>query len=239
MKSKKTKRNMRSKSKQNKSSSRSRRNMQTKQTKQTGGSPAYDLVMKATTRPSSRQDYVTSPRTRDKWAFDEYTTTDCQGGGGVASNMVTNVLNSKAETAAYDKPFNVSGNIDSLNLYKLTGGRNHNRKAIHKNKYKHKNKSKSNNNSSKSNKSKYSKRSKHSKYQMHGGFASDWISSQYSLGSANAAEQSADYVKQFSNSEAGMRSSYMNPPNLGLAGSGGAVGDLEGSSGSITGAPLV
>ena len=70
---------------------------------------------------------------------------------------------------------------------------------------------------------------------MRGG--SDWISSQYSLGSANAPEQSSNYLSQFSHSPAGSRDMYMNPPNLGSAGSGGTMSNLEGAGVSKVGAP--
>jgi len=73
---------------------------------------------------------------------------------------------------------------------------------------------------------------------MSGG-GSDWISSQYSLGSYNQAEMSAEDVAKFSQSAAGSRSDYMNPPNLGLAGSGAPMGSLEGANVNMTGSPLV
>ena len=73
---------------------------------------------------------------------------------------------------------------------------------------------------------------------MKGG-GSDWISSQYSLGSYNQAEMSAEDVGKFSQSAAGSRADYMNPPNLGLAGSGSPMSALEGANVSKAGAPLV
>ena len=73
---------------------------------------------------------------------------------------------------------------------------------------------------------------------MSGG-GSDWISSQYSLGSYNQAEMSAEDVAKFSQSASGSRADYMNPPNLGLAGSGSPMSDLEGANVSKAGAPLV
>jgi hypothetical protein len=88
--------------------------------------------------------------------------------------------------------------------------------------------------------SKRSNRSNRSSRNMRGGhYGSDWISSQYSLGSYNSAEQSADYVKQFSASGAGSRADYMNPPNLGSAGSGGAMGELEGAGVQKVGSPVI
>ena len=71
---------------------------------------------------------------------------------------------------------------------------------------------------------------------MRGG-ASDWISTQYSSGSYNAPEMSASDVGLFSQSAAGSRAEYMNPQNLGSAGSGYAMGSLEGANVHMTGAP--
>ena len=108
------------------------------------------------------------------------------------------------------------------------------RRSLSKNSNNKNNKhNKSNNSSSYPNKK---LRLRHVEYLMRGG--SDWISSQYSLGSANAPEQSANYVNQFSHSAAGSRDTYMNPQNLGLAGSGGAMGDLEGAGVRTNGSPL-
>jgi len=73
---------------------------------------------------------------------------------------------------------------------------------------------------------------------MNGG-GSDWISSQYSLGPSNNPEMSAEDVGKFSQSVAGSRADYMNPPTLGLAGSGSPMNDLEGANVSKLGAPLV
>ena len=70
---------------------------------------------------------------------------------------------------------------------------------------------------------------------MKGG-GSDWMSSQYSLGSYNAAEAS---VGQFSQSAAASRAEYMNPSTLGLAGSGSPMGALEGANVRSIGSPLV
>ncbi len=216
-----------------------------KRSKQRGGSPASSMVMEATMRPPAMHDYVSSPRVRDEWS-DDFKSLRCQQGGkggkggrkskskskahfggSVASDYVMSNLTTDAKTFTFPPALSVNADINSLNTYKPSGGARRSNKS-NKRRPKKQNK----------NKSKKSKMRKH-KTMRGGHYGSDWMSSQYSLGSYNAAEQSADYVKQFSSSGAGSRADYMNPPNLGSAGSGGAVGDLEGSSGRVIGAPLI
>jgi hypothetical protein len=71
---------------------------------------------------------------------------------------------------------------------------------------------------------------------MRGG--SDWISSQYSLGSINGASMNTN-TGDFSASQGVDRNTLMNPPTMGLAGSGSAMGALEGANVRSVGAPLV
>ena len=73
---------------------------------------------------------------------------------------------------------------------------------------------------------------------MRGGHASDWISSQYSLGNINAAGMNNSNA-EFSASQGVERNVLMNPPTLGLAGSGYPMGSLEGANVNSVGAPLV
>jgi len=195
-------------------------------------------------RPSALYDYVTSPRIRDEWN-DDFDNVNCQRGGkhkknlnknikknlkkkikhnkhfggSVTSDYVMSQLNTDAKTIPFQPHLGVKADINSLNTYKPSGGARLVSNKTHK---KHKN-------------GKFNKNKKSLK-NMKGGYGSDWMSSQYSLGSYNASPQSADYVKQFSNSGAG---NYITPPNLESAGSGGAISNLEGSSGRVIGAPLV
>ena len=71
---------------------------------------------------------------------------------------------------------------------------------------------------------------------MRGG--SDWISSQYSLGSINGNSMNEN-TGDFSASQGVTRDILMNPPTMGLAGSGYPMGSLEGANVNSTGAPLV
>jgi hypothetical protein len=216
-----------------------------------GGSPASDLVNQALLGPPVKDDYVTSPRIRDGPNADKF---GIKYGGSDESDLVMKQLGDIATTNKYPLGYNVKANMNSLKLYQPTGGsrKKKNKKNKNKNKKSSKvrNMSKINNNSGstsnkykKSNKSRNSKNSKknnNNKYKknMKGG-GSDWMSSQYSLGSYNGPEMSDGDVKQFSNSEAGSRADYMNPPNLGTAGSGYPMGSLEGANVRMTGAPLV
>ena len=71
---------------------------------------------------------------------------------------------------------------------------------------------------------------------MKGGSA--WIASQYSLGNINSAGMNTG-TGDFSVSEGVSRDTLMNPPTLGLAGSGYPMGALEGANVNSVGAPLV
>ena len=136
-------------------------------------------------------------------------------GGSKASDMVMAHLNADAKTNSFVGSKHIKGNMDSLNLYQPSGG---SRKS--------------------KGKSRKSKGKSRRVRKMKGG-GSDWISSQYSLGSYNQAEMSAEDVGKFSQSAAGSRADYMNPPNLGLAGSGSPMSALEGANVSKAGAPLI
>jgi hypothetical protein len=84
------------------------------------------------------------------------------------------------------------------------------------------------------------------KKQMKGGFTkkmmkgggSDWIMSNYSQGNINAPAQPFSWTGQFGVSQPSERDMLMNPPTLGLAGSGYPMGSLEGANVRMTGAPL-
>jgi len=205
---------------------------------QKGGSPASNLVNEAVkAHPHVKNDFVTSPRIRE----------GPMKGGSKASDMVMSHLNADAKTNSFIGSKPIKGNMDSLNLYQPSGGARKSKSKSRKSKSKSrkskgKSKGKSRKSKGKSRKSKGKSRKSKGKSRrvrkMRGG-GSDWISSQYSLGSYNQAEMSAEDVAKFSQSEAGSRADYMNPPNLGLAGSGSPMSALEGANVSKAGAPLV
>ena len=187
---------------------------------QKGGSPASNLVNEAVkASPQVMNDFVTSPRIREGPMI----------GGSEASNMLMSHLNATAKTNSFFGSEPMKGSIESLNLYQPSGG---SRKSKGKSR-----KSKGKSRKSKG-KSRKSKGKSNSRRKMSGG-GSDWMSSQYSLGPYNQAEMSAKDVANFSQSAAGSRADYMNPPNLGLAGSGSPMSDLEGANVAKSGAPLV
>ena len=177
-----------------------------------------------------------------------------QRGGSPASDLVMANLADLSSSQSVPQGCALKGDMNSLNLYQPSGGarrsrshsRSHSRsrksvmlrkgsksrktgrKGLKSRKGKKGNKGKK---SLKSNK----RNSKSGRRVMRGG--SDWISSQYSQGNINAA-QNTDW-KNFSASEPSARDMLMNPPTLGLAGSGGAMGILEGANVRNVGAPLV
>ena len=186
---------------------------------QKGGSPASNLVNEAVkASPQVMNDFVTSPRIREGPMI----------GGSEASNMLMSHLNATAKTNSFFGSEPMKGSIESLNLYQPSGG---SRKSKGKSR-----KSKGKSRKAKG-KSRKSKGKSNSRRKMSGG-GSDWMSSQYSLGPNNQAEMSAEDVAKFSQSAAGSRADYMNPPNLGLAGSGSPMSDLEGANVAKSGAPL-
>ena len=203
------------------------------QTDQNGGSPAYDVVMGATTQPPVTNDYF--PRTSDN--------SGCQA-GGAAYDMVMSNLNENTKTVPYPEGFNVKGDINSLNTYEISGGRRTNKKHKKHNSKKHMSKKHmSKKHKSKKHMSKKNKNSKTNKKNNHinnmkGGYGSAWIASQYSLGNINNAGMNTG-TNDFSSSQGVSRDILMNPPTLGLAGSGYAMGKLEGANTSSVGAPLV
>jgi len=205
--------------------------------KQMGGSPASDLVMQASAAAPLMNDPLLmddSSRCQmgggpggDETDTPKLTYTGPPRGGGQASDMVNSLMTNDAQTVGYPEGFNVKGNMNSLNLYAPSGGA---RKRKSKGKKSRKSKSKSKNRKSRKSHTRHSRKT----HVMRGG--SDWISSQYSLGPSNNPEAG---VGDFSSSQAGSRSDYMNPPNLGLAGSGHPMGELEGGNVRMTGSPLV
>lgn len=206
--------------------SRSRRNSSRSQR---GGSPASDLVNQAANSPPVRDDFVTSPRIRDGPMSEPY---GGQCGGSDASDMVMEKLANTSTTNKFPEGMNVTGNMESLNLYQPSGGSRKSRKGGKGGKHK---KGKTNKNK-KNGKNRTKSKNTKSKLRMMKGGGSDWMSSQYSLGSYNAAEAS---VAPFSQSAAASRNDYMNPPTLGLAGSGAPMGVLEGANVRMVGSPLV
>jgi len=202
------------KSRKSKSNSRSKSRSKSKRrskNRQRGGSPASNLVMNA--KPNSY-------------------TSSCQMGGSDESDMVSSQMSNNSNTVEYPEKFNVSGNMNSLNTYKTTGGSRKEKSKKEKKEKRKKSKSKK----VKNHKSKRERKSKsnNTKHVMRGG--SDWISSQYSLGPINNPQAATN---SFSAAEGVSHSTLMNPPNMGLAGSGGAMGELEGAGVRMTGSPLV
>jgi len=205
-----------------------------------GGSPASSLVMKDTTMKPVMNDYVSSPSIRD--AGHDNSLNGLQGlqglqGGSLASDLVMEQLGGVPQTKAYPNEWKVKGDINSLNTYETTGGSRRNKsKRNKKQRQTLTKKSQKKTNSRKNKKSKKSNSARrNNKNHIQRGGASDWISSQYSLGPNNNPEASAS---MFSQSGATSRSDYMNPSTLGLAGSGYPMGSLEGANIRTTGAPL-
>ena len=210
--------------------SRSRRNSSRSQR---GGSPASDLVNQAANSPPVMNDFVTSPRIRDGPMAEPYGG-QCGGqyGGSDASDMVMEKLANTSTTNKFPEGMNVTGNMESLKPYQPSGGSRKSGKSRKGGKHK---KGKTNKNKKNGKNRTKSKNTKSKRRMMKGG-GSDWMSSQYSLGSYNAAEAS---VSPFSQSAAASRNDYMNPPTLGLAGSGAPMGVLEGANVRMVGSPLV
>jgi len=164
---------------------------------QKGGSPASNLVNEAVkAHPHVKNDFVTSPRIRE----------GPMKGGSKASDMVMSHLNADAKTNSFIGSKPIKGNMDSLNLYQPSGGARKSKSKSRKSKSKSrkskgKSKGKSRKSKGKSRKSKGKSRKSKGKSRrvrkMRGG-GSDWISSQYSLGSYNQAEMSAEDVAKFS-----------------------------------------
>lgn len=196
-----------------------------------GGSPASSLVMEATTEPPLTNDYF--PRTSDNLA-----NSSCQSGGGAASDMVMENLTDHAETFSYPEKFNVKGNINSLNTYELTGGKSSKRKSCKRKNCKLKSCRMSKKHGSSNNKSQNKKYSNGKQHIMKGGYGSAWIASQYSQGNINGASMNGN-AADFSASQGTPRDMLMNPPTLGLAGSGYPMSSLEGANVQSVGAPLV
>lgn len=219
---------------------------------QKGGSPASTLVMQDTVNPPVMNDYVTSPRIREP-SYDNSLGAIASGsqmGGGIASDLVMENLTSVPETKMYPESFKVKGDMNSLNLYQTTGGaRRKHRSRKHRS---HKNKSRKHKSRSHKRRSQRGGSScgTERRPQSGGGScgtterrpqsggASAWLASQYSLGPINNPEMSAGAVGQFSQSMATSRDILMNPPNLGLAGSGSAMSPLEGANVRHVGSPL-
>jgi hypothetical protein len=199
-------------------------------THQKGGSPASSLVMKDTVSPPVMNDYVTSPRIREP-GYDNSLGAIASGsqmGGSPSSDLVMENTTSVPETKLYPEGFKVKGDINSLNLYQTTGGSRRKQRSRKHKSLKHK---------SRKHKS-HKHKSRSHKYRSQRGGASDWISSQYSLGPVNNAAMSASGVGQFSQSMATGSDMLMNPPNLGLAGSGSPMGSLEGANVRHVGSPF-
>jgi len=195
---------------------------------QRGGSPASSLVMEALTDPPVMNDY-----------FPRVGGSSCQSGGSTASDMVLSNLNSASETVKFPEGFNPNGNINSLNTYEINGGSRKRRASKGRKGRKGRKGSMSKKHGKSHRKSKSRKSKKYNRHHMmRGGHASDWISSQYSLGNINAAGMNNSNA-EFSASQGVERNALMNPSTLGLAGSGYPMGSLEGANVNSVGAPLV
>jgi len=214
-------------------SQKSRKSKRSKSQK--GGSPASSLVMESTTGAPVMNDYISSPRIRDS------NSSGCMAGGdasGSAASMVMSQLTDNAKTVAYPEGYNIKGDMNSLNLYAPSGG---SRKRGHKkNSKSHKKNSKSHKvrrgSKGRKNKSRKNSKSRKNNHTMRGGYGSAWIGSQYSLGNINNQMGS---VSDFSASQGVDRNTLMNPPTMGLAGSGSPMGSLEGANVRSVGSPLV
>jgi hypothetical protein len=183
-----------------------------------------------------------------------------QRGGSPASDLVMANLADLSSSQSVPQGCALKGDMNSLNLYQPSGGaRRKSRSRSHKNKHVHgkgcksmhrkgsksrksgrksRGASKSRNGKKGKKSMKSNKRnSKSGSRVMRGGYGSDWLSTQNSLGNINAA-QNTDW-KNFSASEPSTRDMLMNPPTLGLAGSGHPMSGLEGANVSNVGAPLV
>jgi hypothetical protein len=213
---------------------------------QKGGSPASTLVMQDTTLSPIMNDYVVSDRIRQAGYDNSLASLEprCgQKGGSPASDLVMEQLSGVPETKAYPEGWKVKGDMNSLNLYQTTGGsrrrnnRNRNNHSKKNNKNNRRNSRKNNNNNSRKHKRNNNNSRHNNKNRTQRGGGSDWIMSQYSLGNINANAMSAP-VSQFSQSEGVPRDVLMNPPNMGLAGSGYPMGSLEGANVRQVGAPL-
>ena len=211
---------------------------------QKGGSPASSLVMASYDSPPVMNDYVADPRIPDS-NLNGSDIGGCKFGGGTASDMVMSQLTDVVETVNYPEgQYKPAGNINSLNLYAPSGGAKKNKRSKNKKRSNKKRSNKRNNKSrrNKKNNNNYNNNNNNNNNYnnnvMRGGHASDWISSQYSLGSINGNSMN-DNTTDFSNSQGVSRDVLMNPPTLGLAGSGYSMGDLEGANVRSTGAPLV
>lgn len=196
---------------------------QLKPNKQTGGSA----------KPKQHGGFKHST-TKTHPTLPAHPSTTKQHGGSPASDMVGAQINQKALTDVVPEACPLKGNMNSLNLYQPTGGaRRSHRKSHRKSKRSH---SKSHRKSHSKSKRSHRKSHRNNKKTMRGG-GSDWIMSQYSQGNINAPE--TDMWKQFSASAPSGRNDLMNPPTLGLAGSGAPMSGLEGANVRTVGSPLV
>ena len=196
-----------------------------------GGSPASELVMRDLLSPAVQHDYVTSPRIRENGnVYNDLSFLKKQTGGSPASDLVMSQLTSSPCTQQYPNEQQIKGDINSLNLYKTTGGA----KKYKKNKKNNNTHSKKSKKSKKNNSNNSNRKYKRSNTKSQRGGASDWMSSQYSLGPINNPESG---VGSFGQASAPSYNTLMNPPTMGLAGSGFAMNDLEGGNVNRAGAP--
>ena len=182
-------------------------------------------------------------------------------GGSPASDLVMANLSDLSSSQSVPQGCQLKGDMNSLNLYKPSGGarrkshsRSHSKgrkhvhgkgcKSIHRHSSKGRksgSKSRGASKSRKGNKSKKSlksnkRNSKSNHHVMKGGYGSDWLSTQMSQSISGPVN--TDW-KNFSASEPSTRDMLMNPPTRDLAGSGGAMSGLEGANVRNVGAPLV
>jgi hypothetical protein len=187
-----------------------------------GGSIASDIVMGYSNSPPVMNDYANGRNIRDSWYDDSLGVVDtaCQKGGSPVSDLVMEKLGDQVHTVDYVPEDKIKGDMNSLNLYQTTGGSRRRRRDRNR-------KSKRNSKKREHRKRRSSKRSNRNERRrsQRGGHASDWITSQYSLGPIN--------------NPSGFDKDLYNPPTLGLAGSGSPMGDLEGANVKHVGSPLV
>ncbi len=196
-----------------------------------GGSLASDMVMQNLSEDSQTKKYLSENKVEANMSsLNLYQTT---GGGSPKklsggsrkrrSNRNKRTKKSSKQRGGYSKGKAMKGG----NPKKMTGGSNCNSKKM-------------NGGNPKKMAGGFSKgkamKGGYTKKQMGGG--SDWIMSNYSQGNINAPAQPLSWTNQFSNSQPSDRDMLMNPPTLGLAGSGYPMGSLEGANVRMTGAPL-
>jgi hypothetical protein len=218
--------------------------------KHRGGSYASDLVMEAANSSPVKNDFVADPRVRDGPNAD-YTTmglgTGNQSGGSDAYDMTMANLVDNATTNKFSEGWKVTGDMNSLNTYKPSGGKRRSKShksKTHKSKN-HKSKShKSNNNNSNNHKSNNHK-SKNHKSKNHNSHRKSKSANRNNNNNRNSNHVvkggSSDYMASYYSLDSNAKRPNIawDPPSRDSAGSGYPMGSLEGAKVGKTGAPLV